>query len=80
MFPALRASARREIARYFEGSDDVNYIALSLGGERGRESSSTLFHEYTHLLLCDYFRAAPAWLKEGLAEFYSTFKVEKDDT
>ena len=67
--PALGA------AGHFQASAEVNYIALSLESERGRESSSTLFHEYTHLLLYDYFRAAPAWLKEGLAEFYSTARV-----
>ena len=67
--PALGA------AGHFQAGAEVNYIALSLESERGRESSSTLFHEYTHLLLCDYFRAAPAWLKEGLAEFYSTARV-----
>ena len=67
--PALGA------AGHFQAGAEVNYIALSLESERGRESSSTLFHEYTHLLLCDYFRAAPAWLKEELAEFYSTARV-----
>lgn len=63
------------VAGHFQSSTEVNYIALSLENERVSESSSTLLHEYTHLLISDYLRGAPAWLKEGLAEFYSTARI-----
>ena len=34
-----------------------------------------IFHEYAHLLLRRNEEAWPLWLKEGMAEVYSTFKV-----
>jgi hypothetical protein len=35
-----------------------------------------LVHEYVHLLLRAAGKQYPAWLEEGLAEFYSTVRVE----
>lgn len=63
------------VAGHFQSGAEVNYIALSLEGERAGDSSSTLLHEYTHLLVNDYLRGAPAWLKEGLAEYFSTARI-----
>src|ERR1043166_7598838 len=37
---------------------------------------SVIFHEYTHLLTSATPRQWPIWLKEGLAELYSTFEVD----
>ena len=34
-----------------------------------------IFHEYTHLLLRRNDEIWPLWLKEGMAEMYSTFEV-----
>jgi len=34
-----------------------------------------IFHEYTHLLFRHNDRLWPLWLKEGMAEVYSTFKT-----
>ena len=36
---------------------------------------SVVFHEYTHLLLRRNDRVWPLWLKEGMAEIYSTFET-----
>lgn len=63
------------VAGHFQSSHEVNYIAVSLASERDEGSSSTLLHEYVHLLFSDYFRNAPVWLKEGMAEYYSTARV-----
>jgi tetratricopeptide (TPR) repeat protein len=37
-----------------------------------------LYHELTHFLLEQHFPTLPAWLDEGLAEYYETFTVKSD--
>ncbi|HEX3186499.1 MAG TPA: tetratricopeptide repeat protein [Pyrinomonadaceae bacterium] len=65
---------------FFQSGPDVNYIALStdwyLRGEEG--VFQIIFHEYTHLLVNNTLKGAPAWFNEGLAEYYSTFKISED--
>jgi hypothetical protein len=36
-------------------------------------------HELTHLFLDHHVRWSPPWLEEGLAEYYSTLKLERSD-
>lgn len=62
------------IGGYFFASEDTNLVAFA-DVERA-ESLRTIFHEYVHLVLVNNFHAIPAWLSEGLAEYYSTFRVE----
>jgi hypothetical protein len=47
-------------------------VLQSLEGEMSR----VLVHEYVHLLLRRTGATYPTWLEEGLAEFYSTVRVE----
>ncbi len=59
------------IAGFFAGSDDGNYVAINAGsGDRPEE---VVFHEYVHYWLDNNVPAAPLWVSEGLAEYYSTF-------
>ncbi|HKG15225.1 MAG TPA: tetratricopeptide repeat protein [Pyrinomonadaceae bacterium] len=76
--PVLRGQTATYVAGYFQPGAEVNYITLALGSDWSRGPASTLLHEYTHLLVNNYFRSAPLWLKEGLAEFYSTARLSKD--
>jgi tetratricopeptide (TPR) repeat protein len=76
--PVFRGQTAGYVAGYFQPGAEINYITLALDSEAARGPSSTLLHEYTHLLVNNYFRAAPLWLKEGLAEFYSTARVSGD--
>ncbi|MDT5294251.1 MAG: hypothetical protein QOJ76_1131, partial [Acidobacteriota bacterium] len=69
--------AASSVAGYFQPGAEVNYITLALDAGSARDSS-TLLHEYTHLLVNNYFPGAPLWLTEGLAEFYSTARVSAD--
>ena len=64
---------------YFQPGPDVNYIALD-AELQGEDPFDTIFHEYVHFIVKNNFQNIPLWFNEGLAEFYSTFKVEKDDT
>lgn len=65
-------------AGYFQAGPDVNYITLTteLNGEQ--DPFNVIFHEYTHLLVNNTFENAPLWFNEGLAEYYSTFKITDD--
>lgn len=77
--PLYRGQTASGVAGYFQPGDEVNYITLAADGEGARRGpSSTLLHEYTHLLINNYFRLAPLWLAEGLAEYYSTARLSDD--
>ncbi|HTK37261.1 MAG TPA: tetratricopeptide repeat protein [Pyrinomonadaceae bacterium] len=67
------------VAGFFQPGEDVNYITLSTEGEDA-ETFSTIFHEYVHFIVNTNFGKSevPPWVNEGLAEFYSTFKIEQD--
>ena len=69
--------ARPNSSGYFQSGPDVNYIALTTD-TRGEDPFSTIFHEYTHLLVNNTFSNAPLWFNEGLAEYYSTFSITDD--
>jgi tetratricopeptide (TPR) repeat protein len=64
---------------YFQPGEDVNYITLASARRQSDENPfGTIFHEYVHLLVKNNLSGtAPAWLDEGLAEFYSTLEVQK---
>ena len=71
--------ARANSAGYFQAGSDVNYIALTTENRGGGDDPfSTIFHEYTHLLVNNTFSNAPLWFNEGLAEYYSTFSITDD--
>jgi tetratricopeptide (TPR) repeat protein len=64
------------LAGFFQHGSDENLIVLSLP-EAGAASMdmTVVFHEYTHLLFRGNDRIWPLWLKEGMAELYSTFET-----
>lgn len=62
------------LAGFFTHDSDENLIVLSLPGAHADNAQfNVIFHEYTHLLLRRNDRIWPLWLKEGMAEIYSTF-------
>ena len=63
---------------YFQSGEDVNYIALS-SEFQGEYPFDTIFHEYVHFMINNNLQNVPVWFNEGLAEFYSTFDVAKDE-
>lgn len=75
--PRFGGHVARGVAGYFQPGTDINYITLARSGDLALDPS-TLLHEYTHLLVNNHFRGAPLWLKEGLAEFYSTARLSAD--
>jgi len=62
------------VAGYFQGGEDENLIVIDISANQERPMS-VIYHEYTHLLTSNTARDWPLWLKEGLAELYSSFEV-----
>jgi tetratricopeptide (TPR) repeat protein len=64
------------LAAFFQRGSDENLIVLGLpGSDSGYTDLEVIFHEYTHLLLRHNDRDWPLWLKEGMAEAWSTFET-----
>jgi tetratricopeptide (TPR) repeat protein len=78
-FKPLYNGKPANIAGYFQPSEDENLIALTTSGYSEEHPLAVIFHEYTHLLNSYTPRQWPLWLKEGLAEVYSTFDVKKQE-
>jgi tetratricopeptide (TPR) repeat protein len=45
-------------------------------GDESHFPYETVFHEYVHYVLRNNFPNVPLWLNEGLAQYYSMFRVE----
>ncbi len=68
------------VAGFFQPGADVNYITLKLSTDlhSDQDPFTTIFHEYTHLLVRNTNHNVPTWFNEGLAEYYSTFSITGD--
>jgi hypothetical protein len=62
-----------KVGGYFVSRADLNLVALTV--EHREFALRTIFHEYAHLVVANAVRSLPAWLNEGLAEYYSTFAI-----
>jgi tetratricopeptide (TPR) repeat protein len=62
------------IAGFFTRGSDENLIVLA-APEADSRGMEVIFHEYAHLLFRHNDPIWPVWLKEGMAEIYSTFQT-----
>lgn len=69
-FKPLLDGKPQPVGGYFVGNDDGGCITLQV--DRGLDSFSIVFHEFAHMFLAQTGRDLPTWLKEGVAEYYST--------
>ncbi|HMD48040.1 MAG TPA: tetratricopeptide repeat protein, partial [Bryobacteraceae bacterium] len=58
---------------YYVGSGDRDYIVMAGADTRGLGIAA---HEYAHLILRASDLQLPPWLKEGLAEYYTTLRMD----
>ena len=65
------------VAGYFSPGLDGNYLVAPWGG-KDRQSLAVMLHELTHHLANRNVGGVPTWLAEGVAEFYSTFRIDSD--
>ncbi len=65
------------VAGYYQRGQDRDFIVLS-GRERSRSLTSIVYHELTHYFLSRTFVYRPAWLNEGLAEYFSMADIRND--
>ena len=64
------------LAAFFAHGMDENLIVLSLPEAGSADPGmDVIFHEYSHLLFRRNDQIWPLWLKEGMAEVYSTFQT-----
>jgi len=70
--PTYQGKPIEGIRGLFVPGQHINQIAMVSGSE---ESDRIVFHEYTHLVIGNLMPRVPIWLNEGLAEFYSTFRL-----
>lgn len=62
----------------FQQSSFGNFILINGHPARG-SALPVVYHEYAHSVAHASFADLPVWLDEGLAEFYSTFEVERGE-
>ena len=63
------------VAGYFSPGPDANYLVAPWSG-KDSESLSVMLHELTHHLASRNVGVVPTWVAEGVAEFYSTFRID----
>jgi tetratricopeptide (TPR) repeat protein len=76
--PRYKGKIVEQVGGYFVSRPQVNYIVLSTEN-RGASSYDVIFHEYEHFIVHNNLFRLPAWLDEGLAEFYSSFEISDKD-
>lgn len=64
------------VTGYFQASDDKSYITLAARNRAG-DLNAVIFHEYVHVLTSNFRRRLPSWINEGLAEYFSTFQLNR---
>jgi len=60
---------------YYFGSPDRDYIVM---GRTGEQAARIAVHEYVHLVARHAGLKFPTWLNEGLADLYSTLRMQGD--
>jgi tetratricopeptide (TPR) repeat protein len=64
---------------YFQTGEHQNYITLTTETTGEQNPYMVVYHEYVHLLVINTFgRDVHVWFGEGLAEYYSTFKIKDE--
>lgn len=76
-FQLRNAKGRREkwVAGYFMAQPDAAFMVMPWGGS-DKDSLRLVLHEFAHYLSIRGVSRLPLWVSEGVAEFYSTFRID----
>ena len=80
-YQPLDSRGRRmgNVGGYFNSEPHANYLVFPY--VKGESGNGLVYHEYAHYFVRQNTRAVvPLWLNEGLAEFYSTFRPQFEDS
>ena len=66
------------VAGYYQRGQDRDFIVLS-GQVFPETLTSVVYHELTHYFLSRSLVYRPAWLNEGLAEYFATADIREDE-
>jgi hypothetical protein len=69
---------RVPVAGFFQAGQDRDFIVLS-GRVFPQTLTSVVYHELTHYFVMRGLASRPAWLNEGLAEYFSTAEIREDE-
>ncbi len=61
----------------FTNTTHGNYIGMN--ADTDLDPYGTILHEYVHWMLSKNYLDVPLWLNEGMAELYSTFRLDGDE-
>lgn len=65
------------VGALYASQPHINYILLG-PAHADDDDLRGVFHEFTHLVIRNTSPGIPLWLNEGLAEYYSAFRIEND--
>lgn len=63
----------RDLIGWFYGTEETNYVTVDASS--GSAPFEVVYHEYLHYFLDNNLPGVPLWFDEGMAEYYSTFRV-----
>lgn len=69
-----------DVAAAFSHTAAGDFVLLRAGMKRPSARASAADHELTHYLLANSTTGLPLWLREGLAEYFSTFATDGPTT
>jgi hypothetical protein len=69
----LRQGQPIDVPGFFLPGEDQNFIVLNLFEE---ESWRAVAHDFAHLLLNSNYPTVPGWFDEGLAEYFSSIRLD----
>ncbi|HEU4403344.1 MAG TPA: tetratricopeptide repeat protein [Candidatus Polarisedimenticolia bacterium] len=72
-YAGAKGGSRIFEAGVFLPREDANYVAM----ETEHDASRIIYHEYMHYFLHNNLPSIPRWFDEGVAECYSTFRVDE---
>ncbi|MCC7144527.1 MAG: hypothetical protein IT349_20710 [Candidatus Eisenbacteria bacterium] len=68
------SDVRQRVGGIFRPSYDANFAIIDASMDD--DPTPLLFHEWTHAFTSAHLREIPTWLHEGLAEYFSTVRVQ----